>query len=203
MKIGFCGAGSTGKSTLASLIAEHYELPLIEEGARTIAQEMGIRRHPDWTNMPGIGKEYQDRILMRQVTMENINDDGFVSDRTTLDFVMYWIKDHAHLWDSKTNNEYINACLKRANNYDILVYTPIEFAPTDDGFRKFDPEYQKETDFIMQLLLAKVRKEHSTNIFTVYGDLESRFQWLVPWIDIFAPLYKKSNFLERLRGKEG
>src|SRR5690606_10278039 len=98
MKIGICGSQSTGKSTLAKLLAERLGLPLITEQARFVAQTMAIRSEIDLrATAPSVQARFQQKCLQAQKIAEMAHPNGFVSDRTVIDNAAYWLAwSHAH-----------------------------------------------------------------------------------------------------------
>ena len=156
LRIGVCGAQSTGKSTLASVLAERLELPLITEKARQVADIMGIsseemlRREP-----PERQLEFQRWCLRAQkLAEESHHRDGFVSDRTVVDNAAYWLAwNHAQA-GLYSRYHYLVDCYCWAKDYDLIVYCPPSGKePQDDGFRLPGRVYQKEIDLLIRTLL--------------------------------------------------
>lgn len=87
MKIYFCGAHSTGKSTLVRYVSEHYKLPIISETARMILSEKELQidslRHDI-----KLVNEYQEAVFNRQI-LEEYKYNNYVSDRCILDILAY------------------------------------------------------------------------------------------------------------------
>jgi predicted ATPase len=74
------GAHSTGKTTLARYIRDHYGLPMISEVARSILAEMEVSLERLRSDVDGVSR-YQRQVFMRQVDAERRMKGGFVSDR--------------------------------------------------------------------------------------------------------------------------
>ncbi|MFN0207823.1 MAG: ATP-binding protein [Planctomycetota bacterium] len=74
------GAHSTGKTTLARYIRDHYGLPMISEVARSILAEMEISLDRLRSDIDSVS-QYQIEVFRRQIEAERRMKTGFVSDR--------------------------------------------------------------------------------------------------------------------------
>jgi nicotinamide riboside kinase len=74
------GAHSTGKTTLARYIRDHYELPMISEVARSILAELEISLDRLRSDVDAVSR-YQTQVFHRQFEAERRMKGGFVSDR--------------------------------------------------------------------------------------------------------------------------
>ena len=80
VRVYFVGAHSTGKTTLARWVRDHYGLPMISEVARGVLAEMeehldGIRSRLE------VVDRYQTEVFHRQIAAEAGHHGAFVSDR--------------------------------------------------------------------------------------------------------------------------
>lgn len=135
MKIGIAGAHGVGKTTLAVELSKCLNLPMIDEVARKVANDLQIDSLEELYYNKDLALIFQTLIAERQKTSEQVyKDTGFVSDRTLIDNHAYWylygldtISGVDELLKSK-RHEYDNL-------YDLIVYVPIEFSVQDDNFR--------------------------------------------------------------------
>lgn len=88
-RIGFAGASGTGKTWLATHIAEELELPLCPVGSRQVAEQMGFASPYD-VDKAGKRAEFQRRLLHAKIQWEAQHPlFQFVSDRTPIDNLTY------------------------------------------------------------------------------------------------------------------
>jgi hypothetical protein len=165
-RIAIVGSFSTGKTTLAEVVAERSDLPLLPEVAREVAA-MGFKLDKDAT------PEVETLIFLRQYYNEMAHPD-FVGDRSLIDVMAYagWVLDNQArrlefaLWDE---------CLRIAEHrlrsqYTDVFYLPIEFGIVPDGLRPMDPEFQADIDARIQDILAR----HDVLYRTLTGSVEDR-----------------------------
>ena len=79
-RIYLVGAHSTGKTTLARWIRDHYGLPMISEVARGVLAEMEERLDSLRTDVELVDR-YQAEVFRRQIKAEEVQEGAFVSDR--------------------------------------------------------------------------------------------------------------------------
>lgn len=80
VRIYFVGAHSTGKTTLARWVRDHYGLPMISEVARGVLAEMEERLDQIRSNLDVVDR-YQTQVFQRQIAAEAEQQGAFVSDR--------------------------------------------------------------------------------------------------------------------------
>jgi nicotinamide riboside kinase len=167
MKVTFVGSFSTGKTTLAHHFAREWDLPLLPEVAREVA-ELGFPLDQSAT------PETETLIFLKQWRAEMFHD-AFVSDRSIYDVVAYadWVFDHErehrkedHLWDEAREIALQNL---RAR-YDFVFYLPIEFPIVLDGLRPDDPAFQADIDSRMRRMLHA----HDVEFHALTGSIDDR-----------------------------
>lgn len=95
--IGLTGAHRTGKSTLAQVISDQYQIPLLSSSASRVASEVGFdlaRPHTFNERM-----NFQDKVLDAYLTDAKKLPVKFVTDRTPIDMAAYALSDlpeHSH-----------------------------------------------------------------------------------------------------------
>ncbi|MGH9149294.1 MAG: AAA family ATPase [Acidimicrobiales bacterium] len=157
MKVSFVGSFSTGKTTMANLFAREWEVPLLPEAARQVA-ELGFRLDKD------ANAETETLIFLKTLRAE-LTHPRFVADRSLVDMLAYadWVMDHKterrkedHLWFEAREI----AVLDLRARYDHVFYLPIEFPIVLDGLRPDDTDFQAEIDRRMRVLLETHDVEH-------------------------------------------
>lgn len=182
MKIAFCGASGTGKTTLATALSNKLHLPLLTNRARSIAELLHIT---DLYNInPTKRALYQHAIILSQIEQElRVNDCGFVSDRSVVDILMYWMLDNSENYPLLTKN-YWNLIFfyKKYHPYDLLIYLPIEFEAENDGFRYTGKHLIAEDEFIKNFI-AQYGRDIAKQIISVSGDLGKRLAQIEVYIN--------------------
>ncbi|MFT4647438.1 MAG: nicotinamide riboside kinase [Planctomycetota bacterium] len=80
IRIYLVGAHATGKTTLARMIRDRYDLPMISEVARGVLAEMEAQVDSLRTNVELVNR-YQMEVFERQISAEQNQIGSFVSDR--------------------------------------------------------------------------------------------------------------------------
>lgn len=174
MKIAIIGTHSTGKTTLLNELKKYIELPIITEIARKFSRDI--------TDDPTMEMMRQSNIFCAQLMQEIKYNNGFLSDRSTIDNAAYMIlalQKYGHQIPLK-QYIYITKCIKKAiehgqDQYDYLFYIPVEFDAIDDGFRNMDEVERENINFII-----KMSKPFKT--IEITGTVEERVNKVLEYI---------------------
>jgi nicotinamide riboside kinase len=174
LRIAIVGSFSTGKTTLAELLARRLELPLLPEAAREVVA-LGFKLDKDAT------PETETLIFLKQYNNE-LATERFVGDRSLIDVMAYagWVL------DNQTRSKEIalwEECERLAERrlrtgYSHVFYLPIEFPIVLDGLRPDDPDFQREIDHRILGLLDT----HGIVYETVTGSVDERMSKILGMI---------------------
>lgn len=134
MKIYFIGAHSTGKSSLARIIAKEYDLPFLNEVARTVLAEKELHLDTLRVNLD-LADQYQTEIFLRQI-QEEAKLNSFVSDRS-FDNLAYMAQ-HARLLASAISKPEFLQYIDKLKQPDVIIFfvRPSKVTLKDDGVRE-------------------------------------------------------------------
>lgn len=161
-KIVIIGSQSVGKSTLARELSNRLNLPLITE----LARRWNIEK-VEQKELVHIQKE----ILRLQIQEENHNGQ-FISDRSTIDNLAYWIHNVSPIIDKEENKLYIRTALKNVKNYSHIFLLIPEFYPIADGFRNVNIIYQLQIAEVIHTILRLYGIKH----YKLTGSVENRIK---------------------------
>lgn len=154
-RIAISGSAGTGKTTLGRALAAELGVPFVEEGMRRRI-EKGFRPH-------GYGaREWA--ALIRDLweehrAAEDAARDGFVADRSSLDFAAFWLHYGLHE-DVDATESFVAEMRAHAERYDRIVLLPWGAIPlVDDGVRSTNRWTQLRFHSILDRLLADVASD--------------------------------------------
>jgi hypothetical protein len=149
-KIGFTGAGGTGKTTSAIEVAKALSLPLLQSASRMVYEKNGLTE--DKVRLMSSEEKWE---LQSDIFDEKIKADdqgySFVADRTLLDHYAYCLM---YCGDSMRNSdfyEYENKVRKHMKStYHKIFYFPVGyFKPEEDGVRSNVVAWQSAIDAVI------------------------------------------------------
>lgn len=185
LKIAMFGACGTGKTTLATALANELNLPCVTNHARTIIASLDIEdvRNVDSTTMALLEHAL---FLVRIKEQLKHSTSGFVSDRTPLDQVIYWYLECDKVYPKLTSN-FVDSATEylKFNPYDLFIYVPVEFElESSDTLRYFD-EHRHAEDSIASKLYTEVKfnGEFSRHFITVSGSVEKHMQTILNYLE--------------------
>lgn len=184
-RIGICGASGVGKTTLAKIISEELDIPFIAGSARMSLLEedvellKGIRKEGNyWSNKdhldnilyslvdPQFGLMLQGLILKRRQTCFK-GKTNFVTDRTPIDNLTYFMMQNSVVLDQTTTNDYIDKCIEVLNkHFDFIIFIRTEGMEDVeiDGHRVANLEYQHMIDNLFEYIIGRYIKHHVKGI---------------------------------------
>jgi nicotinamide riboside kinase len=132
MRIYFVGSHATGKTTLCRYVSRRYGLPMISEVARAVLAEMETGLDALRTDMDLVA-EYQERVFARQVAVEKLHSNKFVSDRA-FDNLAY-VAEHTTNAASMMNDARFLDYMKWVREGIVFFLRPHQSLLKDDGVR--------------------------------------------------------------------
>lgn len=156
MKIGFCGAGGTGKSSVLKALEGKINIPFLPSVARSVYERRGITE-PDQLKMtPAQLWELQKDIFDTRIKAERDLAHHFISDRTLIDHMAYCLVRASAGMTEKDFDEYEDKMQRSMDGYRLVFYFPFTIesrAHLSDGFRQTDVTYQVAIDAMINGLL--------------------------------------------------
>ena len=155
-RIGVVGAGGTGKSGLASILAERLGIAYV--AAKSITRPILERKGYDWSSGTFVEEflaqeECQQEILAKTIELEKTAG-GFVTDRTPVDLAAYAII-MLHKKVSKVD-DMVAACYDHVKNYTHLIFCPWGQQPIErNEVRTLNPWFQFAVHGAMMALLKQ------------------------------------------------
>lgn len=131
MRIGIIGAAGTGKTKLATALAAHLGVPLVPDYVVTVLREKG---RDSWRGVNDVKDRRKIREeALRRKSADEAQHDAFVSDKTAVDYLAYWLQNQAEHEERPANLAFVERCKTAVARYDRFVYLPyrevVEFAP--------------------------------------------------------------------------
>lgn len=132
MRVYFVGSHATGKTTLCRHVSRQYGLPMITEVARAVLAEMESSFEAMRLDMDQVA-EYQRRVFKRQVAIEKLHGDGFVSDRA-FDNVAY-AAEHTTILGELITDPGFSEYMKWVSEGVVIFLRPHKELLKEDGVR--------------------------------------------------------------------
>ena len=141
MKIAISGAANCGKSTLACQLAKALSLPVIDENIEPINQALQSRPR----SVADIKKAFQ-QVLDDKKALEEMQADGFISDRNAIDLFNFLCSFTILVQDNDIYDFYM-ACKQHTQSYDYVIipswgvasYQDLEFYVMNESTPKMNP----------------------------------------------------------------
>lgn len=137
MRIAFTGAGGTGKTTLATYVAEKWGIPFLGNTARDVMKEMGVENEAAQANLsPETVLALQQGIFERFKDLRRLTP-SFVSDRLLLDNYTYSTLRCNETMTPEIHKPWLEAAVSDLYNMDLVFYCPAGMFPLKgDGIRQ-------------------------------------------------------------------
>lgn len=173
MKIGFIGAGGTGKTTILDLLPDNYKK--IRSVMRETFAEMGWTEKDLPSKTPAEVWKFQKLCFDKKILQDQKETEG-VAERTLLDHLMYCIYYCSDQMDDNVVTAMMLLTRENMATYDVLFYFPAGiFQPDDDGLRRQGRAYQHLQDAIIIGLIKKL----GVDVAIVTGkSVESRMSFI-------------------------
>jgi len=173
-RIALSGSAGTGKTSLGRALAESMGVPFIEEGMRT-RLESGLDLH-------GLGHrqmwELLDELWREQAEREAAAPDGFVADRSAVDFAAFWMR-YGFYYQADAPQDFVPRMLRHARSYDGIVLLPWGAIPlVEDGIRSTNPWVQRHYQATVEGLLTRECPELLLRLPSAVAGLEQRLDWV-------------------------
>ena len=180
MRIAFLGACGTGKTTLVESLYKELELEPVYNNARNVMAGLGIT---DLTDVENTKRALLcESILITRLTKQlELIDEGFISDRSIIDELMYWELDNEKNFPSLTTTlkDFVYSFLNKFK-YDLLICIPVEFDLSEkeknaDRLRWVDEHRYLEDEYVKRFYNEEKDKLNCCKkIIMITGSVEER-----------------------------
>lgn len=171
-KIFICGTSGIGKTTLAKHIARSRNTPFINGSSTVLWNKFNIENHKELLELgfkdPQRGLDFQHELLKYRVEITK-GLKGFVTDRSPIDNLVYFLYQNAPYLSERDVHQYIDQCnfsMQKICDYNFqnmkLLYLTRDFQQGDtmgiivnDGKRIDNHYYQDMMDNLFQHVIDK------------------------------------------------
>ena len=181
IRIGFTGAGGTGKETLMVALSKklkHYVM------IASPVEYMGKKIAPYAHSYKEMSYDHRLSLQYRALHMVMNGEETFMksevssmSERSVIDFLPY-MASFAAGKEFEAYEQEIWLYLQR-NPYDLLIYLPVEFEPSAEdvkrnAWKERSSKGRRDTDLFIRNYLERVRRELGMKILKVTGTVDDR-----------------------------
>lgn len=149
LRIAYCGAGATGKTTSAKFLSKQLDLPLIKSASRTAYEKLNLTEKKVLQLSPKEKLALQTTIFETKIELDQQYE--YVADRTILDHYVYCL---AYCSPFLSDDEffYYEEKVRQSmfSTYTHIVYFPWGYWFTEgDGIRQEHKAWQSMIDAIL------------------------------------------------------
>lgn len=181
VRIAFCGASGTGKTTMSDFLTKSLGVPFNPVGSRSVAAAMGFASPYD-VDKAGKRAEFQRRLVVEKRAWEDEHTE-FVTDRTTLDNLAYTVFHDISTIDAALLEQVVGGMQR----YTHIIYCPVEVFcnPAGDPSRVPDMTYHKLYDTMIEALITRYMPKNGVKFGRCYvSGQESRRAWMKDFLGI-------------------
>jgi predicted ATPase len=201
MRIGISGAAGTGKTTLCAALGAKLGVPVIPDFVDEVLREHGKQ---SWRgiNDTRIRRTIRLDALERKIRAEQAAE-AFVSDKTVVDYLAYWLSNQAEYEVKEQNLAIIEMVRPHVARYTHRVFLPyreeVEFTPS----RNSDPVHNLKVAATKRGLYAVLGAEVVEATYTFGEDIDAWVaRWLSPPAAAAAPAPKAAKAKKGGKAKE-
>jgi predicted ATPase len=173
MRIAFCGAQNTGKTTLIKdFLVCWPQYKTLNKSYRDVILEKGLNHSSDTTQ--------ETQQIIRDWMFDNLKsktkDDNIVYDRCLLDNLIYTLWSYKYKpgsIDGKFVDETIEMTKESMRNLDIVFYIPADkcnFGIVDDSFRDTNARYRSQIDQLFKGIIHEYTDNYDSDVFWPKND---------------------------------
>ena len=174
MRIGISGAQSVGKTTLLNALRSEkcFKDYAIRNEVTRAVRDLGLTINEG-------GSDVTQRLIMKEHIYNLVMFDDMITDRTSLDGVVYtrWLHDQQRVSD-ECFEECHRVFNKTISMYDYLFYIKPEFPLEDDGVRSTSKEWQDEITDLFESYILK----YNIKVINVSGSVRERVNTILKTI---------------------
>jgi len=206
MRIAFCGAQNTGKTTLIKdFLVCWPQYKTLNKSYRDVILEKGL------THSSATTQETQQiiRDWMFDNLKSNTKDENIVYDRCLLDNLIYTLWSYKYnpgSIDGKFVDESIEMTKESMRKLDIIFYIPADkcnFGIVDDSFRDTNVRYRNQIDQLFKGIIHEYTDNYDSDVFwpkndspgiiEIYGAREQRLIQIGDYIQPDGTLYGEEH----------
>jgi hypothetical protein len=136
MKVGMCGAGGTGKSTIAEELALRLTIPLIKSPSRACFEKRGVKTEDDQLSMSSTGRYLLQMDIFEAITKQVKEHKVGLFERTQLDNFFYMLHRCHDIATRKEIEEARELTIQGLQTFDAILFFPLyDWPDPTDGMR--------------------------------------------------------------------